>query len=183
MAMRTERLLIRKFSPDDWRGLYAYLSQEAVVKYEPYEVYTPEACVHEAEARSLDKRFWAVCLLGSGKLIGNIFLAKKDYGAWELGYVFNADYQGMGYATEAARALVGYAFVFCRARRVTAMCNPENRPSWKLLERLGMRREGHLRRNIYFKTDETGAPIWQDTYEYGILAEEWPAVRLGFRLE
>ena len=41
------------------------------------------------------------------------------------------------------------------------------------LERLGMRREGHLIRNIWFKRDEYGAPVWADTYEYAILAEEW----------
>ena len=59
------------------------------------------------------------------------------------------------------------------AHRVIAMCNPLNEPSWRLLERLGMRREGHLRRNIFFKRDEGGCPLWQDTYLYGILASEW----------
>lgn len=58
-------------------------------------------------------------------------------------------------------------------RRVVAMCNPENISSWKLLERLKMRRKGHLLKNIYFKVDENGEPIWIDTYEYGILADEW----------
>ena len=53
------------------------------------------------------------------------------------------------------------------------MCNPENTPSWRLMERLGMRREGHLRKNIWFFRDENGRPIWQDTYEYAILREEW----------
>ena len=56
------------------------------------------------------------------------------------------------------------------------MCNPLNKPSWKLLERLGFRREGHLIKNIYFKKDSLGDPIWSDTYEYGILAEEWKTV-------
>ena len=56
---------------------------------------------------------------------------------------------------------------------VTAMCNPLNTASWKLMERLGMRREGHLIQNIWFKRDERGEPIWSDTYEYAILADEW----------
>lgn len=59
------------------------------------------------------------------------------------------------------------------ARSVIAVCNPLNSYSWKLLERLGMRREGTLLQNIYFKTDQEGNPIWCDTYEYGILKEEW----------
>jgi len=53
------------------------------------------------------------------------------------------------------------------------MCNPLNEPSWRLLERLGMRREGHLIKNIYFKKDECGNPIWADTLEYAVLASEW----------
>lgn len=53
------------------------------------------------------------------------------------------------------------------------MYNPLNESSWKLLERLGMRREGYLVQNIYFKKDNNDQPIWVDTFEYGILATEW----------
>jgi len=173
VSMETERLLIRRFSADDWQDLFEYLSQEVVVKYEPYEVFTEEACKQEAVRRSDDNNFWAVCLKDSGKLIGNIYLSKQEYDTWELGYVFNADYQGKGYATDAARFLIDYIFCNQNARRVIAMCNPLNESSWKLLERLGLRREGHLIKNIYFKKDLAGNPIWVNTYEYGILVEEW----------
>jgi len=171
--METERLLIRRFTPDDWPGLHAYLSQESVVKYEPYGVFTEEASKREAARRSEDHSFWAVCLKDGGKLIDNIYLGKQAFDTWELGYVFNADYQGRGHATEAARALLSDAFAHHGARRAIAMCNPLNEPSWRLLERLGFRREGHLIQNIYFKKDSAGNPIWADTYEYGLLACEW----------
>ena len=171
--METERLLLRKFTPNDWRDLYAYLSQEAVTKYEPYEVFTQEASKQEAVRRSQDNSFWAVCVKSNGKLIGNIYLCKQDRDTWELGYVFNADFHGKGYATEAAKALINKVFEEENARRVVAMCNPLNEPSWKLLERLGFRREGHLIKNIWFKKDKAEKPIWADTYEYGVLAEEW----------
>lgn len=171
--METDCLLIRRFTPDDWQDLYEYLSQEAVVKYEPYEPFTEASSKQEAVRRSGDDSFWAVCLKGCEKLIGNIYLSKQEFDTWELGYVFNADYQGKGYATEATQSVVNDAIKNHNARRIIAMCNPLNEPSWKLLERLGMRREGHLRQNIYFKRDSAGYPIWQDTYEYGILAEEW----------
>lgn len=171
--METERLIIRGFTPDDWRDLFEYLSQEAVVKYEPYEVFTEEAAKNEAVKRSADPGFRAVCLKPSGKLIGNVYLSKQDYDTWTLGYVFNSNYQGKGYATEAAKYLINHVFSAQNARRITAMCNPLNEPSWKLLERLGFRREGHLRKNIYFKKDSAGNPIWADTYEYAILADEW----------
>ena len=174
--METTRLLIRRFSPNDWSDMFEYFSQESVVKYEPYGVFTEADCKQEAIRRAGDDSFWAVCLKDSGKLIGNIYFAKQDFDTWELGYVFNENYHGMGYATEAVRTIVDDAFLSGRARRVTAMCNPLNEPSWKLLERLEMYREGHLRQNIFFKKDSNGEPIWQDTYEYGILASEWVAV-------
>ena len=171
--METKRLLIRRFTPGDWCDLYEYLSQEAVVFYEPYGVFTEEESMREAERRSDDDDFWAVCLIENNKLIGNIYLSKRERETWELGYVFNADFHGRGYATEAARAVVGAAFKNHGARNVIAKCNPLNRPSWRLLERLGMRREGHYIKNVWFKKDENGRPIWHDTYEYRVSAEEW----------
>ena len=171
--MESSRLLIRRFSPDDWRDLFEYLSQETAVKYEPYDVFTQEASKQEAVRRSKDYSFWAVCLKDCRKLIGNIYLSEQKFDTWVLGYVFNSDYHNKGYATEAAQAVVDNVFKNHNAHRVIAMCNPLNVPSWKLLERLGMRREGHLRSNVYFKKDEFGNPLWQDTYEYGILDTEW----------
>src|SRR5690349_21510114 len=153
--METERLLLRRFNFDDWQDLFEYLSQEKVVKYEPYGVFTEEASKQEAVKRSENDAFWAVSLKDSKKMIGNIYLSKQEFDTWELGYVFNANYQGKGYATEAARALVDYVFKQKNAHRIIAMCNPLNESSWKLLERLGMRREGYLLQNIYFKKDES----------------------------
>jgi len=171
--METKRLLIRRFTAADWQDLFEYLSQPIVVKYEPYETFTEETCKQEAVRRSKDNNFWAICLKDCEKLIGNIYISKQEFDTWELGYVFSANYQGMGYATEAAQAIVDDVFRNHNAHRIIAMCNPLNKPSWKLLERLGMRREGRQLQNIYFKKDDDGNPIWQDTYEYGILATEW----------
>ena len=171
--METERLWIRRFTPEDWRDLHGHLSREEVVRYEPYGVFTEEESKREAVRRSEDGRFWAVCLKDGGKLIGNLYLSQGAFDTWELGYVFAAEYQGQGYATEAAKAALAEVFRHRQARRVVALCNPLNEPSWRLLERLGMRREGHLRQNLCFKKGEDGRPLWQDTYEYAILAPEW----------
>ena len=173
MVIETHTLLTRPFDPADWGDLHEYLSDEQVVRYEPYGVFTEDESRREAARRSSDPAFWAVCLKDSGKLIGNLYLAGQPFDTWELGYVFNASYHGKGYATEAAACLLDDVFSRLGARRVTAMCNPLNTASWRLMERLGMRREGHLIRNIWFKRDERGEPIWADTYEYAILAEEW----------
>lgn len=175
--MKTERLLLRKFTADDWHDLYEYLSQKEVVKYEPYNVFTKEQAKQEAINRSNNPDFWAVCLKDTGKLIGNIYLSKQEFDTWELGYVFNSNYQGKGYATEAAIALVENLFANNKARRIVAMCDPLNTASWKLLERLNMRREGNLLKNVWFFKDENDDPIWKDTYEYAILKEEWQRIK------
>ena len=171
--LETERLVIRRFKEEDWKDLYEYLSDEEVVRYEPYQAFSIEASQNEAKSRAESPAFLAVCLKENNKLIGNIYFAKQEFKTWEIGYVFNRSYQGRGYATEAANAVIAYGFNTRGARRIVAMCNPLNTASWRLLERLGMRREGHLKQNIYFKKDEKGNPIWSDTYEYSILKDEY----------
>ena len=172
MYIETERLIIRYFEENDGSDLYDYLSKEEVVQFEPYKTYTYEMAVAEAKKRTANHDFHAVCLK-TGKVIGNVWLSKGDFDTWELGYVFNSDYWGNGYAYESSRALLSYVFENCNARRIVANCNPLNSGSWKLLERLGFRREGTLLKNVYFFKDEANNPIWLDTYEYGILKEEW----------
>lgn len=171
--IETERLIIRRFRAEDWQDLYEYLSDEKVTKYEPYEPYSLEACKKVACDRRDDEAFLAVCLKESRKVIGNIYFNKEHFETYEIGYVFNSKYQRQGYATESARAVMDYGFKILKVRRVVAMCNPENEASWRLMERLNMRREGHLLQNIWFKKDEHNQPIWLDTYEYGILFSEW----------
>jgi Acetyltransferases, including N-acetylases of ribosomal proteins len=172
MIINTERLIIRHFEETDANDLYDYLTKKEVLEFEPYEPFSFEAAVSEAKRRSEDKNFYAVALK-TGKVIGNLYLAQGDFGNWELGYVFNRDYWGSGYAFESAKALITYAFGNMNARRIVAMCNPLNAHSWKLLERLTFRREGTLIKNVYFNKDDNGNPIWLDTYEYGLLKEEW----------
>lgn len=171
--IKSERLIIRKFKEDDWKDLYEYLSDEEVVKFEPYDVFSEEKCKEEVINRSISEAFFAVCLKENNKVIGNLYFEKQDFDTFEIGYVFNLRYQKKGYATESAKAIIDYTFKNCSGRRIIAMCNPKNENSWKLLERLNMRREGHLKENIFFFKDESGNPIWQDTYEYGILKSEW----------
>lgn len=169
----TDRLAIRRFEPGDWRDLHAYLSRPEVVLHEPYDVYTVDQAKQAAVARSHDPSFWAVELPGERRVIGNVWLARGECETWELGYVFHSGYWGRGYATEACARMVTWAFAEEAAHRITAMCNPLNDASWRLLERLGFRREGHLRGNVYFRRNPDGSPAWQDTYVYAMLVDEW----------
>lgn len=174
--IHTDRLIIRKFRPDDYRELYAYLSKENVVRYEPYEPYTLEQARREAEYRSNSEDFFAVTLKGGG-LIGNLYLSPREFECMELGYVFDTKWQMSGYATESARAILDYGFVTLGTHRIKAECNPKNTRSIKMMERLGMRREGEFRQNVYFKKDADGNPIWQDTVQYAILKSEWEKLK------
>ncbi|MDP4088478.1 MAG: GNAT family protein [Bacillota bacterium] len=174
--LETERLILRRFSSEDWKDLYEYLSNVKAVKYEPYDVFTMDESKQEAVNRANLEEFWAVCLKENKKVIGNLYFKQQqpdEFLTWELGYVFNPLYGRKGYATESCRRIIDYAFKELKTRRITAMCNPKNAPSWMLLERLGMGKEGHLRENMYFKFDEQGNPIWADTYIYSVLSKEW----------
>lgn len=177
MRMETDRLTIRRFCAADWEDLYAYLSDPEVLRFEPYAPFSVEQCKLEAKRRAADEAFWAVCLKENGRLIGNLYFSGQAEQTWELGFVFHASYQGKGYALESARALIDHAFLEWNVRRIISLCNPENERSWKLLERLGMRRERHLFKNVTFHTDAFGNPIYFDTYEYGLLREEWEESR------
>lgn len=173
----TDRLILRKFEKEDYMDLYAYLSDEAVVKYEPYGPFSREQAVEEARRRANDERFFAVCIKDELKVIGNLFIENKEYDCYELGYVFSEKYQGYGFALESTTAMLNYVFYQKRARRVIAQCNPLNQKSWHLLENLGMTREAHLKKNVYFKLNSQGEPLWCDTYIYAILKSEWEKKR------
>jgi len=174
----TDRLLLRKFTIDDHEDLYEYLSNSKVVKYEPYDTYTMEECIEEVKFRAEDEnqRFWAVCLKENKKVIGHVYFNQEEpmeFNTWELGYVFNPKFYGQGYATEACRRILKYGFEEKKAHRIVAGANVKNESSWKLLERLYMRREGHMLQNVFFKRTLDGEPIWNDSYRYGILYEEY----------
>lgn len=111
-------------------------------------------------------------------MIGNIYCGSRDFSAKEVGYIVNRNYRRNGYAKEALSAVIGNAFR-TGAHRVFAECDMRNTPSWRLLERVGLRREAHFKQNIFFQIDESGTPVWKDTFVYAIIAEDWD--RLGKR--
>lgn len=176
IKLYTQRLVMRRFKRRDYKDLYRYLSLPEVVRYEPYEVFSLNDAKIEAKCRARHPAFWAVCLRETGQMIGNMYfpqITQDEYRSWEIGYVIHPDYHGMGYATEASKKLLDYGFITKKAHRICAKCDPLNTASWKLLERLGMRREGHAIKDAWFKRDEFGEPVWHDTFNYAILEEEW----------
>jgi ribosomal-protein-alanine N-acetyltransferase len=169
----TERLLIRSFAPSDWKDVWEYLSDPLTYVFEPGEPLSEEQARFLSEERSKSHEFLAVELRQKHKVIGHLSfyqIDREDLHTWELGYIFNPSYQMQGYATESVRAIVQYGFGELHVHRIVANCNPENIASWRVLEKAGFVREGLQRKNIYFRINIDGVPIWQDTFNYAILA-------------
>lgn len=164
----TERLILRRYQKEDIQDLLEYVSDEEVVKYEPYKPMTLEEAEKDLEWRIGTDEMIAVEWKTTHKMIGNVYLGKRDFNALEIGYAFNRNYWGHGYAAESCQALIQRAFSN-GIHRIYAECDPDNPRSWKLLEALGFRREAHFCKNVYFWKDAAGNPIWKDTYVYAKL--------------
>ena len=175
--LSTERLIIRPFLESDYKDLHEYLSLKETYRYEPGEPISLEEAKKLALERAKGTDFWAVILKDdSKKLIGHLSFIRAEpefFFTWEIGYIFNPAFQGKGYATEASRALLEYAFKELGAHRVVGFCSTENISSWRVLEKCGMKREGMQRKNAFFHKDKKGRPIWLDSYQYAILAEDY----------
>lgn len=121
---------------------------------------------------------------GEPTIIGDLMIKVED--AWaqaeateqakdtqaELGWVLAPPYMGRGYASEAVAAVIDVCFGALRLHRVHAGCFTANEPSWRLMERLGMRREEDSRKTALHRSGE-----WMDGLNYGLLAEEWTGRR------
>jgi [ribosomal protein S5]-alanine N-acetyltransferase len=169
LPIETERLRIRHFTADDWQAVHVYTSDPVVMTHVPEGTMTEEQTKQFiAESMAEETRTYAVDLRTEDRLIGHVgfhpWFAPRIY---ELGWVFHPHYHRKGYATEAAAALLRYGFESLQVHRVIATCQPENTPSWRVMEKLGMQREGHLRKCIY------RGERWWDEYFYAILEDEW----------
>ena len=169
--IRTKRLLLRPFRESDYDDLFEFLSQLSDDEFEGYPGITYENGREHLKYRLGSEEFCAIELTEDKKVIGNIYCGNRDFGAKEIGYIINKRYQRQGYAAEALSAVIAQVFRE-GAHRVYAECDPRNVPSWKLLEKVGLRREAHFRQNIWFRRDESGAPVWKDTLVYAILEDK-----------
>ncbi|WP_335871787.1 GNAT family N-acetyltransferase [Bacillus sp. 2205SS5-2] len=165
MNIRTKRLLIRDFESTDWEAVYEYLSDGVVMKYMPEGVLTKEG-VKEFVNNNIGEQAekFPVIELSSNTLIGHMIFHKYfgDH-TYEVGWVFNPNYHQRGYATEAAKAILDFGFKKMNLHRIIATCQPENIPSYRVMENAGMRREG------YFKKCIPNGNEWWDEYYYSIL--------------
>ncbi|MEI3613338.1 GNAT family N-acetyltransferase [Pseudogracilibacillus sp. SO30301A] len=169
MQITTERLLIRQFKQEDFPFVYAYVSDEETMHYLPEGTFTKDETKKFIEKHSRDNpEAFSVVLLETNEVIGHMIF-EKYFGehTYEIGWVFNNMFHGNGYATEAARAIIAYAFETLNLHRVVATCQPENTASYCVMEKIGMRREGFFKQCIPYKD------TWWDEYSYAILQPEY----------
>ncbi|MGW2630701.1 GNAT family N-acetyltransferase [Streptomyces chattanoogensis] len=180
--IRTERLELRPLRADDFEAVYAYQRLPEVCRYlywGPYEEEESRAAIATKATRTTlretgDILNLAVVLHETGRLIGDVtfVLTSTEHRQGGIGYVFHPEHSGHGYATEAGRALLQLGFDDLQLHRIQAELDGRNTASARLLERLGMRREGHLRENEFLDGE------WADEVIYAMLAREWRALRV-----
>jgi RimJ/RimL family protein N-acetyltransferase len=177
--IETERLYLRPFEDDDLEELHAFYSRPDVARYLYWEAKelegTRESLILKKKRTQLGETdsavILAVILKESNVLIGEvmIFLRSTENRQGEIGFVFNPAYHGRGYATEAAKVALRLGFETAKLHRIYGRCDPRNTGSYKLMERLGMRREAHFIHNEIFKGE------WGDELHYAMLENEWRA--------
>lgn len=168
----TENLILRRFRDSDYDDLFEYLYQLKDDEFEGYPGITYENGREHLAYRIDSEEFYAIELKSSGKVIGNIYCGSRDFNSKEVGYIVNQNFRRKGYAGEALTAVINSLFNN-GVHRVFAECDPLNTSSWKLLEKVGLKREAHFKRNVYFHKNEDGTPIWKDTFVYAVLEDDF----------
>ena len=140
--LTTERLVIRPVEKDDCEAIYRYAGDPSIdmmmflpKTYEETKKFVDFA-VSEWEKEEPEDMEYVVLL--NGEVIGGVNLEYEGDGIYEIGWTIRKDMRGNGYATEAAKALMDYAFEELNAIRVQAHCDSRNQASEKLMKKLGM---------------------------------------------
>ena len=179
LSIQTRRLLLRPAVPADAEATWGYRRLSEVGAWLTEIPATLDA--YRLRFTEPHRLAMTVIVEREHRVIGDCMLRIED--AWtqaeapkqargrqaELGWVIDPGFTGRGYATEAVRALIRECFVGLEIRRVTANCFLANTASWRLMERVGMRREQHAVRESLHRSGQ-----WLDVVTYALLADETP---------
>jgi aminoglycoside 6'-N-acetyltransferase len=174
----TARLTVRRFVAADAAALSAYRADPVVARYQSWEPLTPDEAArfvasHDGLAPGTPEEWFqfAVALSGAQQLVGDLALrCTRDHPPQaEVGFTFARAFQGRGFASEAVRGLLAYAFDVLDVHRAYALTDERNHAAQRLLERTGFRREGHFRDSFWSKGE------WTSELFYAVLRREWRA--------
>jgi RimJ/RimL family protein N-acetyltransferase len=181
--LRTERLLLRPFDDDDLDAVYETHSRGDITRYLYWEPRTRDEALEMVERRKLETAIEAegdglhlvAQLHDSPAMVGHVSLqwVSQEHRQGEIGFVLHPDHHGRGYATEASAVVLRLGFQGLDLHRIVGRCDGRNIASTRVMERLGMRREAHLRENEFIKGE------WTDELVYAILADEWRTAGSG----
>ncbi|WMN61893.1 GNAT family N-acetyltransferase (plasmid) [Pseudoalteromonas xiamenensis] len=174
----TTRTLIRRLKQDDVDAIYAHRRSHQTSKY----IGPPSTQQDAVERVNQAMKPWTQAegerlMLGiehrvSGELIGELMFkyTNKPAGIGEIGYRLAEEYLGQGYGLEVSNGLINYVFDELTAHKIQAIAAVDNVASWKLMEKLGMVREGVLREYMLLPSG------YSDAVVYGLLKREWLAL-------
>ena len=176
--VHSRRLIIRPATPADAEATWSFRRLPSVDRW----MTSRSASLDEHRRKFDDPGRLAKTLVieRDGVVIGDLMLAIEDGWAQsdaqeqargvqaELGWCLSPDYTGHGYATEAVAELVRICFEDLGLRRVKADCFADNEASWRLMERLHLRREVQTVRDALHRSGR-----WLDGFGYALLADEW----------
>jgi ribosomal-protein-alanine N-acetyltransferase len=178
VQLATDRLILREFVEDDWRAVHAIESIPDVVRYQTFAARTEDdarvyvqgilVSAREMPRTTIDL---AVTVKGDDTLRGRVGMMRNAAELREamLWFVIGQPDAGKGYATEAACAMLAYAFEELKLHRVYGDCDDRNVSSARVMEKLGMRREAHFIQNVWIKDE------WCDSLNFAMLDHEWAA--------
>lgn len=172
LPITTRRLRLRAYTDHDAAPLHQIYSRPDVTRFLLDNPWTFDTAVQRVADRvrktGLDTGTGVLALITEfdGRVIGDILLWYTDqqHGLAKIGWVFDPDFGGQGFATEAASAVLNVAFDIYGVHRVVAQMDARNHASARLASRLGMHREAHLRQDWWNKGE------WTDTLTYALLA-------------
>lgn len=170
LPVRTERLVLRLREDRDLDDLHALYGREDVARYLLHDALTRDQLEQRLAERASEEGLGLVLEL-DGRVVGEVALVLRRPRVAELAWVVHPDVGGRGLATEAVRALLDLGFGHLGLHRVYAELDVRNEASRRLCVRLGMRQEGHRLQDFWSKGE------WTDSYEFALLASEWPLVR------
>jgi RimJ/RimL family protein N-acetyltransferase len=174
--LETPRLIIRRFQDKDLAAFVEYRNDPEVARYQSWDsISPPHAQSFIQEQKKIEPGIpgqwfqFAVEHKATGELAGDCGLCVTvlDARQAQLGVTFARAHQRQGLATEAVTAVLDFAFINLDLHRVVAIVDAENTASARLMERAGLRREGHFLKNTWFKEH------WSDEYLYAVLQAEW----------
>jgi RimJ/RimL family protein N-acetyltransferase len=168
----TGRLVLRSLADRDVEDVLAMVSQPSIARVTTNIEGTADGVkryIDELRSyRPFEEGFYHdLALERDGRVIGLLGLKCQDHRQGMIGWGLATEYRGHGYATEGARALITLGFSELGLHRIYATTSHVNKPSWRVMERLGMRREARLREAEF----RDGA--WIDVLIYAVLADEW----------